>query len=179
MTKTRGIIGARGLDHFGFNVPDLDEATKFLVEVLGCEEFYSNGPFEDDSDWMTRHVDVHPRATIPRMKLFRLGQGTNLEVFEYKSPDQSDYRPKNSDMSGHHIAIYVDDIDVAIEALKNYGVEVFEKTVMTEGPSAGEFWCYFRTPWGLYMEVVSYPNGKASDSEFGGRLLWNACNPAL
>lgn len=175
---SRGLPGLRGVDHIGFNVPDLDAATAFLVNVLGCEEFYVNGPFRSDDDWMTRHLDIHPRAVTVRMKLFRLGYGANFEVFEYTSPDQSDYRPRNSDLAGHHIAIYVDDLDAAIAHLKAHDVQVFEKTPITTGPSAGETWSYFRTPWGLYMELVTYPKGKAYENDFGGRKLWDPRTPA-
>lgn len=111
------------------------------------------------------------------MKLFRLGHGSNFEVFEYTAPDQTDYRPKNSDMAGHHIAIYVDDIDAAIDHLKAHNVTVFEKTIIESGPTLGESWCYFKTPWGLYMEVVSYPNGKAYERTHVGRKLWDPRTP--
>src|SRR4051812_24195665 len=36
----RALSGLRRLDHVGFTVPDLDEATRFLVDVLGCEYLY-------------------------------------------------------------------------------------------------------------------------------------------
>lgn len=176
MTSNK-LPSVRGVDHIGFNVPDLDAATDFLVNVLGCEEFYRNGPFQSDDDWMSRHLDIHPRAVTKRMKLFRLGNGANFEVFEYSSPDQSPERPRNSDLAGHHVAIYVEDLDIAIQYLKTHGLRVFEKTVMTSGPSAGESWCYFQAPWGLYMELVTYPNGKAYEKAVDGRTLWDPRNP--
>lgn len=49
---------------------------------------------------------------------------------------------------------------------------------MIAGPSAGETWCYFRTPWGLYMELVTYPKGKGYEKDFGGRKLWDPRAPA-
>lgn len=45
---TTGLPGLRGVDHFGFTVPDLSQAKSFLVDVLGCEYLYSLGPFERD-----------------------------------------------------------------------------------------------------------------------------------
>ena len=36
-----------------------------------------------------------------------------------------------------------------------------EPTCMTEGPTAGESWVYFLAPWGMQLELVSYPQGKA------------------
>ena len=44
-TASMGLPGLRRLDHIGFTVPDLDEATAFLVDVLGCEYLYTLGPF--------------------------------------------------------------------------------------------------------------------------------------
>jgi len=32
---------------------------------------------------------------------------------------------------------------------------------MSEGASAGLTWVYFLSPWGMQLELVSYPNGKA------------------
>jgi catechol 2,3-dioxygenase-like lactoylglutathione lyase family enzyme len=67
--------GFRGADHLGFVVPDLDQAVKFFVEVMGCEAFYKMGPFKADDDWMAVHLGVHPRAELPQMRLVRCGHG--------------------------------------------------------------------------------------------------------
>ena len=42
---------------------------------------------------------------------------------------------------------------------------------MNEGPSAGLRWVYFVSPWGMTMELVSYPKGMAYE---GGTkdILW-------
>ncbi|MCK8086357.1 hypothetical protein MSG36_12400 [Vibrio sp. 1CM8B] len=53
-------------------------------------------------------------------------------------------------------------MDAAIAYLKDQGITVLgEATTMTEGPTAGESWVYFMAPWGMQLELVSYPNGKA------------------
>jgi hypothetical protein len=36
---------------------------------------------------------------------------------------------------------------------------------------------YFLAPWGMQLELVSYPKGKAYEKDFKGRL-WNPANPA-
>ena len=59
--------GLRGIEHIGFTVPDLEQATRFFVDVLGCEVFYDSGPFKfPDDDWMTRQLNVHPRAEVKK-----------------------------------------------------------------------------------------------------------------
>jgi catechol 2,3-dioxygenase-like lactoylglutathione lyase family enzyme len=174
-----GLPGMRGPDHFGLTAPDLEEAVGFFTEVLGCEAFYPLGPFGDrEGTWMQDHLDVHPRATIPAMRLVRCGSGANLEIFEYESPDQNRRGPRNSDIGGHHIAFYTDDMAGAVAHLEANGVEVLgAPTEMTGGPSMGETWVYFLAPWGMQLELVSYPNGKAYEADYQGRL-WDPRNPA-
>ena len=39
-----------------------------------------------------------------------------------------------------------------------------------KGPSGSEAWIYFLSPWGMQMELVSYPKGKSYEREGAGRL---------
>jgi len=160
-----GLPGLRQLDHVGFTVPDLEEATRFLVDVLGCEYLYSLGPFQDDGDWMSEHLGVHPRATVPENRFFRCGGQAIFEVFRYTCPGQRTAVPKNSDVGGHHIALYVDDLDAAVNYLKGQGVTVLGEPTASKGHNLGQRWVYFLAPWGLQFELVSYPNGKAFDRQ--------------
>jgi catechol 2,3-dioxygenase-like lactoylglutathione lyase family enzyme len=153
--------GLRRLDHIGFTVPDLDEAQHFLVEVLGCEFLYSLGPFADDGTWMADHLNVHPGATVPENRFFRLGGQAILEVFSYTAPDQRGECPRNSDVGGHHVALYVDDLDAAVAHLHSCGVTVLGEPTASRGPHEGQRWVYFLAPWGMQFELVSYPHGRA------------------
>jgi catechol 2,3-dioxygenase-like lactoylglutathione lyase family enzyme len=161
-----GLPGLRRVDHLGFTVPDLDEATRFLVDVIGCEYLYSLGPFRDDADdWMSAHLGVHPRATIPENRFFRCGGQAIFEVFQYTAPDQRRLVPRNSDVGGHHVALYVDDLDLAVDHLRAEGVTVLGDPTASTGPHAGQRWVYFLAPWGMQFELVSYPGGKAFDRQ--------------
>src|SRR5579863_924248 len=99
-----GIPGLTGTDHFGFTVPDIEAATKFFVEVVGCTPFYTLGPFKSDDDWMLTHLNVHPRSVVTKIQFLRCKNGINFELFEYTSPDQRVEMVKNSDIGGHHVA---------------------------------------------------------------------------
>ncbi|GJH14535.1 VOC family protein [Caballeronia novacaledonica] len=168
-----GMPGLRGLDHVGFTVPDIDEAVDFFVNVIGCEPFYELGPFEFADDWMSRQLNVHPRAVMKKLKFLRCGNGSNFELFEYSSPDQRTEQPKNSDIGGHHLAFYVDDFSRALEHLRQNGVRVLGNPVSRDsGPSGGLTWVYFLTPWGMQCELVSFPNGKAYEATTE-RRLWD------
>ncbi len=172
-----GLPGLRGGDHLGITVPKLEEAVKFFVDVIGCEAFYKLGPFKADNDWMQVHLNVNPRAEIPQIRVVRCGHGINLEIFEYTSPDQDRTLPRNSDIGGHHLAFYVDDMAKAVAHLRRHNVKMLgEPTVMKDGPSAGETWMYFLAPWGMQLELVSYPKGKAYEKDYKARL-WSAQNP--
>jgi catechol 2,3-dioxygenase-like lactoylglutathione lyase family enzyme len=173
-----GLPGLRGTDHIGFTVPDLDQAVAFFVDVLGCEAFYDLGPFQADDDWMHAHLNVHPRAVMRRLKFLRCGHGSNFEIFEYEAPDQRTVPPQNSDVGGHHLAFYVDDMDAAVAWLREQGLRILgEPTVRTVGPSAGQTWVYFLSPWGMQLELVSYPDGKGYERDTD-RRLWHPARPA-
>jgi catechol 2,3-dioxygenase-like lactoylglutathione lyase family enzyme len=164
-----GLPGLTRLDHIGFTVPDLRQAHDFLVDVLGCEYMYSLGPFQDaGGSWMSEHLNVHPRAVMRELHFFRCGSQAVFEVFQYESPDQSPGPPKNSDIGGHHVALYVEDLDKAVDYLRLRGVTVLGEPTVSRGPSAGQRWVYFLAPWGMQFELVSYPHGKAFDRERGG-----------
>ena len=84
----QGIPGLRDTEHIGFTVPDLDQAERFFVDVIGCELIYPLGPFQhDESDWMATHLNVHPRTVMRQLKFFRCKRGPNFEVFQFESHD--------------------------------------------------------------------------------------------
>ncbi|MGC4110426.1 MAG: VOC family protein [Nocardioides sp.] len=156
--------GLRRFDHVGFTVPDIEQAHRFLVDVLGCEYLYTLGPFEPRGDWMATHLDVHPDARMLN-RWFRCGDQAVFEVFHYDVPDQDVVVPRNSDVGGHHVALYVDDLEAAIEHLRAHDVRVLEGPTASQGPAEGNRWIYFTSPWGMQFELVSYPGGKAWDRE--------------
>jgi catechol 2,3-dioxygenase-like lactoylglutathione lyase family enzyme len=173
--RFKGLPGLRGTDHIGFTVPDLEQATDFFVNILGCEQFYELGPFQATDDWMQRQLNVHPRTVMNKLRFFRCRNGSNYEVFEYQAPNQKMSPPLNSDIGGHHLGLYVDDIQAAIDYLKERGIRVLgEPTVRTEGPSAGQTWIYFLSPWGMQFELVSFPDGKGYEKETASRLWHTA-----
>lgn len=172
-----GLPGLRGVDHVGVTVPDLDEAERFLVDVLGAVHVYTLGAKSADDDWMTEQLGVHPRTVIREIRFYRLGAGLNLEVFQYDAADGQAGPPRNSDLGGHHLALYVDDLDAAVAHLRAHGVDVMGVPVASAGASEGQRWIYFRAPWGLQFELVSFPGGKAYEVDAAVRL-WHPAHPA-
>lgn len=179
MSRQHGMPGLRGVEHVGFTVPDLDAATRFFLDVIGCELVYSLGPIEDaQGDWMVRHLNVPARSRVRELRFFRCGFGPNFEIFEYEGEDRNPTQPRNCDVGGHHLAFYVDDFAAALAHLKAHGVRILgEPTVRTAGPSAGQTWVYFLAPWGMQLELVSFPDGKGYESTTTKRL-WHPADPA-
>jgi catechol 2,3-dioxygenase-like lactoylglutathione lyase family enzyme len=173
------IPGLRGHDHTGVTVPDVKAATAFFTDVIGCEHPMSFGPFSDDKGtFMQDAVNVNPRAVIDEISMVRCGYGSNIELFQYKTPDQVKEQPKNSDYGGHHIALYVDDIEKAAAYLKSKNVKTQQGPIpVNEGPAAGQSILYFLTPWGMQMELISYPKGMAYAKD-AKALLWMTTEPA-
>ena len=172
-----GLPGLRGTEHIGFTVPDLDEAERFFVDVIGCERIYSLGPFQHDDDWMAERLNVHPRTVMRELRFFRCRTGPNFEIFQYETPEPQAPQPRNSDIGGHHLAFYVDDLDAAVEYLRGHGVRVLGEPTPSSSHSAGQRWVYFLTPWGMQLELVSFPNGKAYEKAATTKL-WHPGDPA-
>lgn len=171
-----GIPGLRGTDHVGFTVPNMREAHQFLVDVLGCEHIYTLGEKRADDDWMRVHLGVHPRTVISDIRFYRLGHGTNFEVFLYEAADGQAPQPRNSDIGGYHIALYVDDLERAVDYLRMKDVDVMGTPTASRQAAEGQHWVYFRSPWGLQFELVSFPAGKAYEKGMN-RILWHPAHP--
>jgi glyoxylase I family protein len=48
--------------------------------------------------------------------------------------------------------------------------------VASAGPAEGQRWLYFRAPWGMQFELVSFPAGKAYEAA-AARRLWHPGHP--
>lgn len=168
--------GLRGTDHIGVTVPDIEEAHRFFVEILGCEHVYSLPGIRRDDEWMRDHLNVGPGTEATDIRFYRCGFGSNFEVFEYRSPGQRLEPPRNSDVGGHHLALYVDDLDAAVEYLRGHGIRVLGEPTVSANASEGQRWVYFLSPWGLQFELVSFPGGKAYERD-ARVLLWHPARP--
>ena len=113
------------------------------------------------------------------MRFYRCGNGPNFEIFEYDAADGQAPQPRNSDIGGHHLAFYVDDLDAAVAYLRAQGVRVHGRAdrepQRAAKASAGSTSC---SPWGMQFELVSYPDGKAYERDAAGRCCGTPRRPA-
>ena len=161
-------------DHVGLTVPDIGEAVAWFRDVMGATAPLSFGPIADPAGTLMHDLlGVDPRAVIDQITVLRIGHSANIELFQYEAPDQRRTHPRNSDWSGHHVAFYVTDIDAAVAYMESKGVEKFLGPFpLTAGPAAGQTINYFKTPFGTYIELISYPNGMAYEGP-GVKPLWS------
>ncbi|MFY1625637.1 VOC family protein [Micromonospora sp. WMMD723] len=185
-----GIPTARRLDHVAVTVPDLDEAVRVLVEVLGGDLVYRLPPLAHADDWMTRRLDVHPRA-VATIAVVRLGPVTNVELFEYRAPGQVTEPPRPVDVGHQHLGLWVDDVEAAVAHLTGQGFRRVGRswTVPADEPDAGTTWARVRSSCGMQLELRHTPadlpyTRTGSARRFGpcprwttGRVTGNSATP--
>src|SRR5581483_11489126 len=165
-------LGLVGMDHVGITVPDVNQAIEWFEDVLGAVAPLTFGPFE--GAFLEGALGVGPGTKIDQITMLRIGHSANIELFQYESPGQRRDEPRNSDWSGHHVAFYVTDIEQAVEYMDSRGVQRFlGPFTLTGGPAAGQSINYFKTPWGSYIEFISYPNGMAYEHQPRVWPLWS------
>src|SRR4051812_189469 len=170
----KGELGLVGTDHVGLTVPDMGEAVAWFKNVMGARAPLSFGPIADPQGTLMQDLlGVDPRSVIDQITVLRIGHSANIELFQYEAPNQRQTHPRNSDWSGHHIAFYVTDIAAAVAYMEAKGVQKFLGPFpLTAGPAAGQSINYFKTPFGTYIELISYPKGMAYEVP-GVKPLWS------
>jgi glyoxylase I family protein len=156
------VIRAGRVDHVGITVPDLTEAVRFFVDVLGFQELYSHTPSGGRGDVQARQFDRHPDTEIVGIAMLRLDT-VDVELLEFRAPDQRRDYPRTSDWGGAHLALYVDDLDTAVEHLRAQGVDVLGEPMALPGPESGpgNRFVFALGPGRMPVELISYPAGKA------------------
>lgn len=165
-------VQVRGIEHVGINVPDMDAAIRFFsstfdfTPVTEMHDLPVNAAFK-------KLYHMHDSAQVKRLVMMRAGNGANIELFQYDSPEAAKEERYYDDAGLTHIGFYTDDIDGAVAALRARGIKVLnDPIVMTQGPTAGKSWTYFLTPWGTKLELVSYPKGEAYEKQNDGTRIW-------
>ncbi|MEJ8642004.1 VOC family protein [Streptomyces sp. MS1.HAVA.3] len=144
----RGIPGFLGVGHVGYTVPDLEQAVAYFTGPMGGELVYRE-QFAADAGFAARQLGVD-QPIARDTAVIRLGPVTNLELSQYTAADQRTELPRNSDVGGHHLAFFVDDVESAAAWLRDVpGTEVLGEPQLIEdgGPIHGDRWVYFRGPW--------------------------------
>ena len=157
-TTTGGtrLPGMRGVEHVGITVPDIEQATAFFVDVLGCELLYEREPPKDDSP--------RDRLGVPAVAESR-PSGSCAAPMAQTSSCSSSTRPTSGGVPAPERlrdtapGALRGRPGAAVKHLEGHGVELLDGPNLLPGPEAGEGnrFIYARTPWGLTVELISYP----------------------
>lgn len=152
----------RAVEHIGITVPDLEQATRFFVEAFGAQMIYDMLDAPLGGPGVEQGLGVPEGAVIQAIRMMRLGNGPNLELFTYSGVAQRD-PVLPSDYGLQHFCVYVDDIDAAAAQLAEAGATLLSAPNDLPGGDAGpgNRYLYARTPWGSTVELVTYPTPQA------------------
>jgi len=168
MSSTRA---PRGIEHIGITVPDIEQATKFFQAALNAELIYDMfdlSAFPDINGDPTENIDlapilgVKPGSRMKAFRMFRLGNGANLEVFEFSSSSQQPTAAPE-DLGYQHVGILVDDIESAANKIVDAGGTKLAGPIpaMLHEAGEGNFFWYLRAPWGLTIELLTTPSAQS------------------
>lgn len=153
-------FNVKGLDHIGINVPNIDSALVFFTEIMGFEKVSELDQLKLDANWKKRYK-IHKDATLERIVTLRAGNGSKIELFQYKSAKRNIEMPFGDDLAWYHLAFYTDDIYKSVAYLKSKGIEFLNDPIKNR---SGETWVYFKAPWGLQLELISYSDARAYEN---------------
>ena len=154
------------VDHIGVTVPNLDEAHDVLRRRPGlrvhvhARALRPRRPLDERAPQRRgRHRDAAP-ALLPAR---RPGDLRGLRV--RGRPTSNAPRPATATSAATTSRSTSTDLDAAVAHLHRLGLTVLGEPTASNGPSEGQRWVYFLSPWGMQFELVSYPDGKAFDKQ--------------
>jgi catechol 2,3-dioxygenase-like lactoylglutathione lyase family enzyme len=182
----------RGIDHAGVTVPSIEEATRFFT-ALGAEAMYDlivpgtgtnegfgvvNGvePLVGDgqrAELSAAALGLPHGVRLLWMRMLRLGGGATIELFQFRYDGQRE-PARACDLGLQHLAVYVEDIDVASDLIAAAGAELLEGPNDCPGIEAGPGarWRYARLPWGGLIELITYPGPMPYEGVTPLRRTW-------
>ena len=159
---------ARGVDHVGLTVPDLAAAHRFLIDGLGAEFLYEvlgrkDPPLQGKE--MEQAVALPEGTKIFTVRMYRLGNGPGIELFEYQATTQH-LAARACDFGWQHIALYVDDMENTARRAVAAGAVQLGAPWNLMGPEsgAGAAFCFLRAPFGALIELVTYPSAQTYEA---------------
>ena len=138
-----------GVHHFALTVADVDRSTVFYgglgFDVVADREV-SGGYVEEVTGVAGAQVRL----------VFLSGFGHNLELLEYCRPRGEQRARRFQDAGSAHICLLADDLDAAVERLRECGVRFRSAgpVAVTSGPNRGRRAIYAEDPDGNAVEIV-------------------------
>lgn len=167
-----GIPTNMGMDHVGIVVPNVQQATDFLIDVFDAELDWEikrePTPNAGERGW-SDIFGVHPESYLAHVVMLKCGEHPltqYVELFEWKSPDQ--FKPKDqwfkfSDMGNAYISFSVKDIHSVVQHVKENVIPKWPGTRLVQDPPMnfplrGEVCTstFLVAPWGMWIELTCW-----------------------
>jgi catechol 2,3-dioxygenase-like lactoylglutathione lyase family enzyme len=138
-----------GLHHVGVPVRDLDATLAWYRDKLGVEPTFVQRAEEGEG------LDMHVQLEDARMRFAFVELGnTILEFQQYENPVPLPHDRRNCDVGASHVCFTVDDIQSVYETLVERGVTFAGPPTYLDGGNLDGCWfCYFRDPDGIQLEL--------------------------
>ena len=136
-----------GFRHTGIIVNNMERSVKFYKDILGLEIIQD---FIDSSDYINEITGLQ-NGSAHFIKL-RMADGTVLELLEYPTHPTTPLHINIINVGICHIALRVESTDTAYATLKEFGIPVLSKPVLSSEGIAKVFFCL--DPDGVRVELV-------------------------
>jgi catechol 2,3-dioxygenase-like lactoylglutathione lyase family enzyme len=144
-----------GVEHFAFNVSNLDDAVHFFRDLLGLETSPIRMIKGQAFDKITNIPDMSARTsriTAPDKTVFT--------VVEHIWPKGEKIDPNICNVGVPHLAFLVDDIEKTYNEFVAKGLQFISPPVwIKEGPAKGCGVCYLKGPDDFNLELVQPDKG--------------------
>lgn len=139
-----------GTNHTSFTVSSLDRTIALFRDGLGFD-LVSRAP--RDPGLVSRITGV---AGAEVEIAFLRGPGHTVELIEYKAPPgRGRVEARPCDTGFAHLALNVDNVDAAVEAVAGLGLKPISPPVtIDQGPNRGRKVVYLRDPDGVTIEFI-------------------------
>ncbi|RJT07054.1 antibiotic biosynthesis monooxygenase [Halococcus sp. IIIV-5B] len=153
----------RAGDHVGVTVPNVEDATEFFADAFGAVPVYDVLPTDADpmeGEDPEQQLGLPEGAAVVHMRLLRIGDGPCVELFQVADTDQQP-APGIEDLGVTHLGLYVEDVGAVADRVEEANGELLSPPHPLAGVESGDGneGVYCRTPWGMLVELLTYPDG--------------------
>lgn len=148
-------IRVTATNHTSFTVSDIDRTLAFFRDCLG----FDVTPKAPRSKRAIQAITGVEGADV--MIAYVRGPGHSLEFIEYLGPEtRAQVLPRPCDVGFAHVAYDVDDVEAAVRAAAQYGLQpAGDIYPIDQGPNAGGRVVYLRDADGITIELIEKPSG--------------------
>ena len=147
------------IDHINLVVSDLERSVDFYTNVLGFRETQRA---ELEGEWIETIIGLETVKASVAYVVSPAGQ-PRLELLQYHSPIGDGFQANSipNTLGLRHLALSVDNIDSAVQRLREAGTELLSRPVVVptdviQHSTGQKILCYFHDPDGVLLELTEY-----------------------